>query len=190
MKVRIHLTGTAPLLMHNVRLADPLDPYAIALKKVSNKRVKTEDDHAEMARIEWYGGLYHDDDVGPYVPGFNVERALRDGAKITRQGKQVERGLLVTDDFCPVIYVGPRDLPGLWADKQYTHRAAIRVAQARVMRTRPVFPEWQVEADAEIDPGLLSVEDLQTHADAAGSMAGLGDWRPRYGRFTATIEAL
>lgn len=56
------------------------------------------------------------------------------------------------------------------------------------MRTRPMFRQWMLEAVAELDSGLLSVEQLQAIADDAGSMVGLGDYRPRYGRFECAVE--
>jgi hypothetical protein len=40
MKLRMTCTGTRPLLMHNVRLASPLDPYAKRLKALNSKKVK------------------------------------------------------------------------------------------------------------------------------------------------------
>ena len=55
MKVRLTLTGVEPLLMHSDRLSDPLDPHAMALREVSSKRKKTDDDHREMARLSGAG---------------------------------------------------------------------------------------------------------------------------------------
>ena len=72
MRFRITITGTAPLLMHNGRLANPLDPSTQALKSLTSKRKKTDDDLFDIARAEFLGGLYIDPDVGPYVPGENV----------------------------------------------------------------------------------------------------------------------
>lgn len=67
-KFRITLHGINPLLMHNSRLSNPLDPNAKAMKKVSGKRQKTDEDHAELARLEHAGSLYHDPIAGPYIP--------------------------------------------------------------------------------------------------------------------------
>ena len=69
MKVRLSIEGTAPLLMHNIRLADPLNPIAKAMKAISSKRKKTDDDLAQLARLEFEGGLYVLPDLGPYLPG-------------------------------------------------------------------------------------------------------------------------
>ena len=190
MKIRIEIHGTAPLISHNIRLANPLDPIAKAMKAISGKRKKTEDDLLQLARLEFEGGLYLYPEVGPYVPGENVEKCVIEGARVTKQGKQVERGLFVSDNVVPLIYKGPRDADQLWADERFRHVAAVRVGQSRVIRTRPIFHEWALEADAELDPGLLSIEQLQQIIDDAGAMVGLGDHRPRYGRFTARVGSL
>lgn len=63
MEFTITVTGTQPLLMHNSRMANPLDPIVKAVGKITSKRVKTDDDQEELARLDFYGGLYLDPDV-------------------------------------------------------------------------------------------------------------------------------
>lgn len=194
MKIRITLKGTSPLLMHNQRLSDPLDSYARQLRAISGKKKKTDEDYEEMARIEFEGGLYIAPEIGPYVPGVNVHRSLVEGARITKRGKDIERGLVVHDDICPLAYKGPRDVAGLCADKEHMSRLSVRVGTSRVMRTRPMFREWALECEAVIDPGVLNFEDVCVIAETAGSMAGLGDYRPSsphggpHGRYEAVVD--
>lgn len=185
----ITLTGTAPLLMHNSRLSNPLDTATKALKKYTGKRNKTDDDHEQIARLEFAGGLYMDPDVGPYIPGENIARCLVDGAKLTKQGVKVTRGVFISTDVNPLSYSGPRDESGLW-DSGWRHMASVKVGTARTMRCRPWFPEWRVQAEGVLDPSVLELDDLATIADNAGSLIGLGDWRPRFGRFTAKVRRI
>lgn len=189
MKVQITLTGTAPYLQHNIRLANPLDPIARAMKEVSGKRKKTDEDHARLARLEFEGGLYINA-AGVYVPGVSIEKSLVEGARITRQGKQIERGLFVTDNEVPLIYDGPSTADALWADEDYRSVLAVKVGTSRVMRTRPMFRQWAVEVTAEVDPALLNLDTVQAIATDAGSMVGIGDYRPRYGRYEAQVDLL
>lgn len=197
MKIRFTLTGTSPLLMHNERLADPLDPFTRALKAVTGKTKKTDEDHEQMARIEFEGGLYFDSAVGPYWPGPNFHRSLVEGARLTKNGKDVERALLILDDICPVAYKGPRSVEGLYADKGYMLRKSVKTGMSRrVMRTRPMFSEWTLEYEAELDALLLNFEDVVVIAETAGLLVGMGDWRPSsphggmYGRYTVVVERL
>ena len=185
---RIRITGTAPLLMHSSRLSDPLNDATKALKKVTAKRQKTDEDHADIARLEHAGSLYIDPDVGPYLPGENISRALVDGARLTKQGIKVQRGVLIATDTNPLSYRGPRTVAGLWDDANFRHMASVKIGTSRTMRCRPVFREWTTEAEGVLDASLLDLADLQAIATTAGQMIGLGDWRPRFGRFTAVVE--
>ena len=187
MKFTITITGTAPLLMHNSRLANPLDPAAKALKKVTSKRTKTDEDHEELARLEHAGSLYFDADAGPYIPADNIWRSLYDAAKKSKRGPKVKEGVFIETDVNPLAYRGPRDIDGLWKDENFRHLASAKVAQQRVMRTRPIFREWRVDAEGVIDPAVIDIEELKQMGETAGHLIGLGDWRPRYGRFMAQV---
>lgn len=186
----ITCVGTAPLLMHSGRLIDPLDTVSKKIKEVSGKRNKTDDDHAEMAQLEWLGGLYFLSEVGPFIPAMNLQKSLIEGARLTRGGKKVERGVLIETVFIPLGYDGPREPGELYQDKRFVHRAPVKVMTARVMRTRPQFPEWTLRAYGQLDTGVLNLAELQQAAQQAGAMIGLGDGRPTFGRFTSTVEAV
>lgn len=189
MDFRITIEGTASLLMHNSRLANPLDPAAKALKRVTSKRTKTDEDHEEIARLEHAGSLYHDTDIGPYIPGENIWRCLYDAAKKSKRGPKVKEGVFISSDFNPLAYNGPRDINGLWANENFRLIASAKPpGQGRVMRCRPMFRQWRTDAEGILDLNILDFAELEAIAETAGQLVGLGDWRPRYGRFVATVE--
>lgn len=185
---RIRIEGTAPLLMHSARMANPLEPSAKALKKISGKRTKTDDDYMEMARLEHSGSLYFVPGVGPYMPGENIARCLLDAARVTKQGVKLTRGVVITTDENPLAYKGPRTAEGLWDDENFRRMASVKVGMARVMRCRPMFRQWSTEADGIIDTSVLGFDDLADIVATAGAMIGLGDWRPRHGRFHGELS--
>lgn len=196
---RIKLTGTAQLLMHNSRLANPLDPATKALKKATGKRTKTDDDHELIARLEHAGSLYFDPTVGPYIPSDNIWRALYDGAKKHKFGVKLKEGVVfdVRPDGAPRLavnplqYNGPRSIDGLWKDENFRHFASVKIGTSRTMRCRPVFPAgWSVEAEGVLDPNIIDFDDLALIANTSGQVIGLGDWRPKFGRFTETLTKL
>jgi hypothetical protein len=191
MEFTIRLTGTAPLLMHNSRLANPLDPAAKALKKATGKRgvTKTDDDHAEIARLQFLGGLYYDADIGPYLPSDNIWRMLYDSAKKSKQGPRIKEAVFFPENVNPLSYPGPRDPDKLWADEGFRLICSVKIGMSRVMGCRPQFREWTAEAEGLLDSAILDLEDLRRIADTAGSLVGIGDWRPRFGRFDAKVSA-
>lgn len=182
-RLAFKLTGVAPLVMHNGRLANPLDPISKALKAVTGKRAKTDADFEEMARIEFLGGLYVGDD-GPCIPGELIEAVIIAAAKKVKRGPQAKAGLL-SDGNHRLEYAGPREPDALWADERFRLVAGVRVGQARVMRTRPVFRDWSAEIFVDYLPGQLNPAEVAEMVRTAGEIVGLGDWRPRFGRFTA-----
>ena len=68
-KFTLAINGTAPLLMHNSRLADKLDPITQAKAAVSSKRKKTDEDDLELSRLEWLGGPVLRRSGWPVSPG-------------------------------------------------------------------------------------------------------------------------
>jgi hypothetical protein len=184
------IEGTNALLMSNSRLADPLDPAAKALKKLTAKRVKTDDDYAEIAHVEFLGGLYIDPDVGPYLPADNIWRCLFDAGKKHKFGVKVKEGIFLNQDVNPLAYRGPRDAEALWADENFRHKASVKVGTRRVVRSRPQFREWRTETTGLLDPNILDVAEFEQVVETAGLVIGLGDWRPRYGRFNGTVKVI
>lgn len=188
MDLQLDITGTAPLLMHNARLSNPLDPIARAMKKVSAKRSKAEDDYEELAHLEFLGGIYFDSDAGPYLPGENIFRALVDAGRKRKLGVKVTSGVFVKTSVNPIAYKGPREPEDLWRDGNFTHQASAKVGQQRIIRTRPTFTTWSTSAMLYLDTEVLDFDDLTQLVDIAGRLIGLGDWRPRFGRFDGSLK--
>lgn len=176
------ISGVAPLLCHNAQLSDPLNEWSKALARVTSKRKKTEDDHLEIARLEFHGGLYLVEGVGPVIPAANLERMLRDAAAKTKQGKQVQAGLIVVED-APIEYEGPRDAAKLWSSDKFFNRQSCKIGQQRVIRTRPCFSSWELKFTVNYDEQILDDEKIDEFVELAGRIIGLGDWRPKHGRF-------
>lgn len=179
----------SPLLMHSEALADPLSPQARALAKFTGKRKKTEADHIEISRLEFLGGMYTNGN-GPCLPTWNILRSLQDGAKRHKLGPDVLRGVHPIEEHADVHYEGPRDPAELWADGGYVLRKGVGVSRRKVMRTRPMFVEWQSEAIFEIDPVVWDLDTLAKCWADTGKYVGIGDGRPIYGRFKATLKEL
>lgn len=199
MKVTLHLdgrtaSGGSALIMHNERLADPLDPFTRAIGAISHKRGKAEADHLEMGRLEFYGGLYTTpvitpDDLNglPCLPAWNVLRCLQDGATRHKRGKDVLRGVFPLAETATLEYAGPTAPEGLWATGEFALRKTVGVQRSRTMRTRPVFSDWRAYLPIEVDPVIWDLHQVVTCWKDAGTYAGIGDMRPIYGRFVATI---
>ncbi|NIO75629.1 MAG: hypothetical protein GTN69_07060 [Armatimonadetes bacterium] len=186
-EVKIKMIGEPPgLLMHNPRLADPLDEYAKALKKISGKRKKTEEDHIKMGNVEFLGSLYLDDDDNPVLTADIIHATLENGAKNWKLGKVAKGAIQIFDDAV-LSFSGPKDMEKRIEDPSCRLRKSVRVGQTRIIRTRPLFRNWSCVVPVMVDTARIEREQLIDIAEYAGRIIGVCDWRPRYGRFSVEV---
>ena len=188
--------GVAPLIHHDGKLANPLNPAARRIKSLSGKRRKTDEDLYDLARAEFDGSMYFDDRFGPVVPTDCIFATLVNGAKKSKVSKEVALGVFVEGingsgdaGVVKLEYSGPRDLDKLWGDgnTKFVFTRPVIVQRARIMRTRPIFPEWSLKILLKFDPGVVNREVIVRASQDAGFYIGLLDYRPRYGRFSVEV---
>lgn len=189
MRIMIRLTGVTGLVFHNERLADPDDSYTRAIKEITDKKNRqTDSDRAEVSRLEWYGGLYHEPDLGVYVPSWNVHKCLERGGSITRRGSTILRAMSVTTDRVPLGYEGGTDLAKLYAQPEFRLRKMVGIQRGRIVRMRPIFRRWSLQVEAEFLEDVMNLEEFARIAELAGRSEGLCDARKLgYGRFTVEV---
>lgn len=192
-QVRINLRGTSPLLMHNPRMVDPEFEINRQIKALTGKRKKTEADLRDIERLEWFGGLYTD--LGNDVvtqPCAKVRKCIIQAAKISRQGKQVERALTFLDLHVPLAYEGPKSPEQLFKDKKFHSRLSVGVNGKRVMRVRPSFTPWALSTMAMYIPDAgINLDEIEAIIKLAGLVEGIGDNRVNgYGRFVGSLEVI
>jgi hypothetical protein len=194
--IGVLLTGTVNLLMSHDKLADPLDQATIAHKKLTSIRgkAKTDDVHLAIAKSQYINSVYWQAELGPVIPTVNLKKCMEEGAKLSKNGDKVRKGIILTDEYVPLNYVGrPKGKPhtptDLWnAGTKYLDKRTVVVGKARVMCYRPSFPagwtlEYYVSYDTEIIEGTWILDFL----GQAGAYVGLGGFRPSkngpFGRF-------
>lgn len=188
MNVVVTLIGTSPLLMHNPRMVDPDFDLNVEIRRLTTKRAKTEDDRRAVEKLEWYGGLYTSGEGKASVvtqPTSKIRKCLVETARIHKMGKQVERALNFESLDVPLTYEGPRDVDALFLSGKFSSRLSVGIKNKRVMRVRPSFFPWGLEASAVFLEDVMDLEVLQDIVVLAGRAVGIGDNRVNgYGRFT------
>jgi hypothetical protein len=192
-------TGIRPLVMHSAAMIDPDNPNVRLLNQMQRalKKLKKEDEEGreeqrrKIERVEWEASLYFDGER-LFVPGDNIMRCIQEGARKSKAGKQAESGLLPVDDS--VIHTtvkGKINLDSLFQDKAFSLRQAVRIPPrtgSRIMKVRPMVPTgWSITFDVEYDEKVLATEALKEAMKDAGTLIGLGDWRPKFGRFEVSF---
>ncbi len=191
-KIKFHIVGTAPLLMHRGTLVNPLHPLTKQMKEITSKRKKTEEDHLEIIPLELRSGMYHDDKIGPYIPALAVESMLRDAARRNKEGKIYERAVMVDGGYsskmdgeaCKLIYAGPRDIETLISDPNFIDCRNVGISGKRILRSRPRFNSWEIEFSVLYAPEMLNADSVINSVRHAGDYIGLLDYRPKFGRFS------
>ena len=184
--IRFRITGTKRLLMHAGRLADPLDPIAQDLAKLTSKRPKTTADHRMISKVEWFGGLWLHDNA-PCIPAEALLATLIGGAKVLKRGPQAAAGLSIESDAV-LVYDGPSDVDELWENGTFSFRCGVKVGvNAKTMRTRPCFKDWSADFAVSYLPTVIDREHVVQSLAQAGIRRGLGDWRPQNGTFEVKL---
>ena len=217
-RYQIILEGETPLLMHrdNIQFSERVRAW-----QQENRSLSVAGDDRTPA-WSWIGSLYDD---GKYV-GLNADNMMtmlrEGGAKVPTGSKnetykrQTQSGI-VLEEICPPLLVNGKRLEMapisalLDEDVFEAHVEAVRemgfdllVKRAKVgtskhIRVRPMFEKWAVITTLMVvDPKEYGItqEVLQKILNKAGSLCGLGDWRPssrtpgQFGRFSATVEPL
>lgn len=202
MQIEFVLSGTSALLCHNPQMVDPNCEWNRQIKAITGKRKKTEADNADIERLEWFGGLYTAEINGKVVvsqPSSKVRKCLINAARITKQGKEIERALIMTELNVPLIYDGS-DVAGesdveiqrLFTNSQFHSRLSVGIGKKRVMRVRPSFPRWAMIVPAVFVPDAgLNFEELVRITELAGVAERIGDNRVNgYGSFRGHVRAV
>ena len=182
-------TGIRPIVLHNGLMADPTNPYTRRIKEITSKGSKklTESDYEERDRLEWEAGLYWDESLGACIPSDNIERCIQLGAQKSRVGKDVQAAVFCTEPIIKLNYDGPRAKDKLYADPRFTLRKGVAVQKSRIIRVRPMFPTgWSISFNLEFDDTIINEKSIVKAMQDAGALVGLGDWRPKFGRFVVS----
>jgi hypothetical protein len=51
------------------------------------------------------------------------------------------------------------------------------------MRYRPIFRNWSLSATVMVNEDVVNLNEVKKALVDAGALIGLGDYRPRFGRF-------
>lgn len=169
--IEVEITGIAPLLQHRF----PTEEHGINKSK-AKKQVYDPKEEAEKC-------LYRNAKGEIYEPAEHIFQAMVRAAVDFKFEKKksykdaITSGIFVTPDEIPLISDIPFEIDA---------RGAV-VQRSRIIRWRPRFNQWKLRFNIEvIDSDNISTNALKEILEKAGSAKGLGDYRPRFGRFMVT----
>jgi len=195
-RLKFSLIGIGRVLMNNGQMVDPMNPFAKQLASLTRRGSnKTEESNEKILKTKFLGSLYHDPRMGLCMPSDAILGSLTRAATtvVKRGGKnQVQVGVDVPPDvdFFPFTFDGykrDRDTPERLYEQGHRLVKAVRIGKNKVIGCRACFTGWRVDAELMFDPEVINKDTLVTMLKAAGASVGIGDWRPRFGRFNVEI---
>lgn len=139
---------------------------------------------------EWKKTIYYKEEIGVYLPASTIEACFKNAAKQFKVGrgtatKYVDSGVFCMDEYLPFLVNGSPiktlDDERITIDKRTVKNPN---SKGRNLRYRAKFDQWESEfklivtADDYLDEKLL-----HEIIDYGGKYVGVGDYRPRFGRF-------
>jgi len=159
--IDVSIKGTAPLLFH--RFAEGIGG-------------KPDPNITDREIAEQY--LYVNESKKIYTPNDHIERSLQKaGTQFKFKGRKtyldfIKSGVFITPDA--IVHKNQEWVP----DKR-----AVVIKGARIMRVRPRMDNWELDFTMEIINAELDFKVLNDILVYAGQYIGIGDYRPKFGRF-------
>lgn len=174
-KFSVEITGITPLLQNKP------EEYGFDVEWVQKK---ARNDYEKEA----YQKLYVNSEGIMYQPATHIERAIMEAGKKIRvkgQGRATYSKL-----FASMVCIQKLDIPHIKTDWEvFKTLVVIPSTKGRVMRYRPMFKEWVLRFDIEVEEEIDG-SVLKEALEIAGRYVGIGDWRPekkgKFGKFQIT----
>lgn len=166
--------GLSPLLQHRFG----------GEKEIATKSPRAKAVSATDYSKEYLDYLYQDEEGVNCIPSTHFEATMTaaansfsiPGHKGKRYRDRVKAFLLVEPLLIPIM-----------PQKFHVDTRPVVIQRQRVLRMRPCFSEWSADFHIRVlDPQALPPEDVHQFLEYAGRFIGIGDFRPKFGRFEVT----
>jgi len=170
MKYQTTIKGTSPLLQHRFSTPeeDPKWTKQVGLRDYSKDVLMS---------------LYTDEKGKPCQPADHIWRALVKAAvnfKIPGKGKKTYKDLTQS-----ALFIYPDIIPHKIPEWK-TDRRPVVIQRSRIIRERPRFDKWELSFEIDVTDSQLPMDVVRRLLEYAGNYTGIGDFRPRFGRFMVT----
>lgn len=165
--IEVEIEGVSPYLMHRFPMdgADNAETVKTGRKDYSQEVEKA---------------LYLAEDGTIYIPSTCIEGCLIKTAsnfQISGRGKKTYKDLIKS-----ALIVTPTEIP-ISPQKWATDARPVVVQRSRVIRYRPRWDKWKLKFKCLITDDQLPTEVVKKMLVHGGMYQGIGDFRPKFGRF-------
>ena len=168
-KVKVKIKGIAPLLSNKFNIAD-------------NDGKAGRKDKQYVPKEEADKLLYFDETIGCYAPSSWIEASIREAAKSFKQGRGSYKNTILSS-----VFIDQEKIPLKKKTYDEIDQRFARIQQNGIVKCRPRFNTWELEFDISFDAERISKENLELILKEAGAIKGIGDYRPKFGRFEVVL---
>lgn len=166
-KVNVKIKGIVPLLQNRF----------VGEEEAASQRTGVID-----RSEEWREALYFDEKIGIYEPSEHIWGAMIKAAsnfQIPGRGKKTYKDLIKSG-----IVIEPDKIPLGKREPDEIDKRPVVVRGCRIIRQRPMMKEgWELSFTITILDEQLQPEVVKAILEHGGKYVGIGDYRPRFGRF-------
>lgn len=165
--IDVEITGIAPLLQNRF----PTEEHGHNISKATKKIYVPEDEARKC--------LYQRDGI-IFQPAEHIYQSMiKASTDFKFSGKKTFKDVVTSS-----LVVEPEEIPMI-SDKPYEiDTRPVVIQRARVLKWRPKFNQWKLAFTITIlDDTNISPANVKEILEKAGATKGIGDYRPRFGRF-------
>jgi len=169
LKFNVTIKGVAPLLFNRYPDEENFEGVSKARTAIGSSEEQTEK------------SLYRTDNGEIYSPADHLIGAMvKSGSNFKLKGKQTFKDVMKAG-----VFINPLQIVHL--NQAYvTDRRPVVIQRARIMKPRARMDEWSLKFELVCIDDRANARDIQDVLEYAGTYVGIGDYRPRYGRFEVT----
>jgi len=169
-KIQVSIRGVAPLLQHRFHV----DNEAPTFTELTGFKDYSED-ILKALYVEPNGTIYQPSD---HIWCAMIKSAVN--FKIPGKGKKTYKDLVKS-----AVFIYPDAIPHK-NQKFGIDRRPVVIQRARVVRERPRFDDWELSFEIHLLDDQFPIDAARRILEHAGNYTGIGDFRPRFGRFMVT----
>jgi len=164
---KVKIVGIAPLLMNR-----------FAMEKTDESKAKRRDEKYDITE-DANNALYKEKGIGCYAPSTWLEACLRDTAKEFKgKGKGSLKATILSS-----VFVEPEKIPLKKDTYDEIDTRPVVIQRNRVVKGRPRFNSWELKFTINFNEDRIRKDTLKQILEEAGATKGIGDYRPKFGRF-------
>jgi len=186
--IKFRMEGTCPLMLNNPQTVNPMNEYSKALKELTGKRTKTDEDLNEIFHLKFLASCYWNKKGEYILPSNMIAKSFEAGAKENKLGAKFQRSVFVFNDAILKFKDNGCTPEELWTDhsETYVDIRPVGIMKSKVVTARMIIPEWSCEGELHFDETQLNKSEVWLSLQNAGSRYGVGTYRQQYGRYKIT----